>query len=82
MRKNLLKLQWDLKCQKNAEAGILCCEQPWTLCDQKCVSLLYLSTGTEGRKLRIQKTPHENNYDLMTAKLWEMLEKASIRPAT
>ena len=39
--------QWDLKCQKITEAGVLCGEQPWNLSDQKCVSLLYLSIGTE-----------------------------------
>ena len=51
IRNSQLKLQWDLKCQKITEAGVLCGEQPWHLCDQKCVSLLYLSIGTEGRRL-------------------------------
>ena len=31
-RNNQLKLQWELKCQKIKEAGILCGERPWTLC--------------------------------------------------
>ena len=45
IRNNQLKLQWDLKSQKITEAGVLCGERPWNLCDQKCVSLLYLSIG-------------------------------------
>ena len=59
MRNNQLKLQWELKCQKITEAGILCGERPWNLCDQKCVSLLYLSIGTEGRRLLTQKFPQQ-----------------------
>ena len=46
------------------------------LCDQKCVSLLYLSIRTEGRRLLTQKFPHDNIYDLTTLKLWEMMEIA------
>ena len=80
IRNNQLKLQWELKYQKITEAGILCGEGPWNLCDQKCVSLLYLSIGTEGRRLLTQKFPHDNIYDLTTLKLWEMMEIAIIRP--
>ena len=80
IRNSQLKLQWDLKCQKMREAGVLCGERPWHLCDQKCVSRLYLSIGTEGRRLLTQKFPHDNIYDLTTLKLWEMMEIAFIRP--
>ena len=59
IRNSQLKLQWDLKCQKITEAGVLCGERPWHICDQKCVSLLYLSIGTEGRRLLIQKFPRD-----------------------
>ena len=69
-QKNQLKLQWELKCQKITDAGVLCGERPWFLCDQKCVSLLYLSIGTEGRRLSTQKFPHNNIYDLFTLKIW------------
>ena len=44
-----------------------------------CISL-YLSIGTEGRRLLTQKFPHDNIYDLTTLKLWEMMEIAFIRP--
>ena len=77
-RNNKLKLQSELKCQKITEAGILCGDRPWTLCDQKFVSLLYLSIGTEGRRLLTQKFPHDNIYHLSTLKLWEMMEMAFI----
>ena len=80
IRNNQLKLQRDLKFQKITEAGILCGELPWTPCDQKRVSLLYLSIGTEGRRLLTQKFSHDNIYDLTTLKLWEMMEIAFIRP--
>ena len=75
-----MKLQWDLNCQKITEAGILCGERPWNLCDQKFVFLLYLSIGTEGRRLLTQKFSHDNIYDLATLKLWDMMEIAFIRP--
>ena len=55
MRNSQLRLQVDLNCQKITEAGVLCGERPWNLCNQKCVSLLYLSIGTEGRRLLTQK---------------------------
>ena len=69
IRNTQLKLQWELKCQKINEAGVLC--------DQRCVSLLHLSIGTEGLT---QKFPRDNIYDLSTLKLWEMMKKAFVRP--
>ena len=66
IRNSQLKLQWDLKCQKITDAGVLCGTRPWHLCNQKCVSLLYLSIGTEGRRLLTQKFHHDNIYDLTT----------------
>ena len=38
-RNEQLKLLWEQKRQNGAESGILCCDRPWDLCDQKCVSL-------------------------------------------
>ena len=42
IRNSQLKLQGALKCQKITEAGVLCGERPWQLCDQKRVSLCIL----------------------------------------
>ena len=80
IRNSQLKLQWDSKYQKITEAGVLCGERPWHLCDQKCVSLMYLSISTKGRRLLTQKFPHDNIYNLTILKLWEMMEITSIRP--
>ena len=81
IRNNQLKLQWESKCQKITEADVLCRERPRHLCDQKCVSLLYLSIGTEGRSPLTQKFPLHNIYKFTTLKLWEMMEIAFIRPS-
>ena len=80
IRNYQLKLQWELKFKKITEASILCGEGTWALCEQKCVSLLYLSIGIEGRRLLMQKFPYDVIYDLSTLKLWEMLEIDFIRP--
>ena len=81
IRNNQLKLQWEMKCQKITEAGVLCGERQRHLCDQKSVSLLYLSIGTEGRRLlKFQEFPHDIIYDLNTLKLWKMMEIAFFRP--
>ena len=55
-----------IKVSKN---NILCGQRPWTICDQKCVALLYLSIATEGRRLLTQKFPHDDIYDLSTLNL-------------
>ena len=73
------KLQWEGKCQKITEAGIFCGDRSKTLCDQIYVSLLYLNIGSEGRRLLTKKFLHDNIYDLLPLKLWEMLEIALIR---
>ena len=79
IRNSQLKLQWELKCQKIPQAGVLCGERPWPLCNQKCVSFLCLSIATEGTRRSTQKFPHDNIYDLSTLKFWDMMEIALIR---
>ena len=59
IRNSHLKLQWDFKCRKITEAGVLCGERPWHLCDQKCVSLCTLASVQ-----RIDAYQHKNS--LMT----------------
>ena len=80
IRNSQLKLQWELKCLEITEAGFLRGERRWSLCDQMCVSLLYLSIVTDGRRQFKQKFTHDNIYDLSTLLLWEMMEMAFIRP--
>ena len=45
------KMNWQNKCQRLIELGIMCGDQPWSLADRRTVSLLYLSIGIEGRRI-------------------------------
>ena len=36
----------------------MCGDKPWGICEQKSISLLYLSFGTEGRRIFKSKHPH------------------------
>ena len=53
-----MKVNWQNRCKKVDEIGILCGEKPWGTCEQKAISLLYLSIGTEGRRIFKSKHPH------------------------
>ena len=45
-----LKKNWENRCQKQMEIGIMCGDKLWTqAADRKTVSVLYPSLGTEGR---------------------------------
>ena len=58
VRYQQLKLNWQNRCKEMDEVGILCGDKPWGICEQKSVSLLYLSIGTEGRRIFKSKNPH------------------------
>ena len=45
------KSNWQNKCQRLIETGIISTDEPWPLVDWKTVSLHYLSIGVEGRIL-------------------------------
>ena len=49
IRNQQLKVNWQNRCKKIDEIGILCGDKPWAICEQKSISLLYLSIGTERR---------------------------------
>ena len=53
-----LKMNWENRCQKQMEIGIMCGDKPWRQADQKTVSMLYLSLGTEGRRIICSRNPH------------------------
>ena len=53
-----LKNAWLIKCQKIELAGILCGDKPWKFCDNKAVSLTYLSIGMEGRRVFGSQEPN------------------------
>ena len=58
VRNQQLKVNWQNRCKKIEEIGILCGDKPWGICEQKSISLLYLSIGTERRQILKSKHPH------------------------
>ena len=38
-------------CQRIIAVAILCRDKPWKLCNRKASSMMYLSLGTEGRRI-------------------------------
>ena len=74
------KMNWQNKCQRLIEVGIMCGDKPWSLADRKTVSLLYLSIGIEGRLILNCKNPHIMIDTLSTVNFWKIVEEAFIRP--
>ena len=74
------KKNWQNKCQRLIEIGIMCGDKPWSLVDRKIVSLLYLSIGVEGRRILNCKNPQIMIDTLSTADFWKIVEGAFIRP--
>ena len=74
------KMNWQNKCQRLIEIGIMCGDKPWSLADRKSVSLLYLSIGIEGRRILNCKNPHIMIDTLSTLDFWKIVEEAFIRP--
>ena len=57
-RNEQLKNAWLNRCQKIELVGILCGDKPWKFCDNKAVSLTYLSLGMEGRRTFGSQEPY------------------------
>ena len=74
------KMNWQNKCQRLIEVGIMCGDKPWPLADLKTVSLLYLSIGVEGRLILNCRNPHTMIDTLTTVDFWKIVEEAFIRP--
>ena len=74
------KMNWQNKCQRLIEIGIMCGDKPWPLADRKTVFLLYLSIGVEGRRILNCKNPHIIIDTLTTVDIWKIVEEAFIRP--
>ena len=74
------KMNWQNKCQRLIEVGIMCGDKPWSLADRKTVSLLHLSIGIEGRRILNCKNPHIMIDTLSTVNFWKIVEEAFIRP--
>ena len=74
------KMNWQNKCQRLIEIGIMCGDKQWSLADHKTVSLLYLSIGVEGSRILNCKNPHIMIGTLSTAGFCKIVEEAFIRP--
>ena len=74
------KMNWQNKCQRLIEVGIMCGDKPWPLADRKTVSLLYLSIGIEGRRILNCKNAHIMIDTRITVDFWQIVEEAFIRP--
>ena len=73
------KTAWKNHCQRIAVVGIVCGDKPWQLCDQKASSLMYLSLGTEGRRVFNSKNSTVNLDKISTRNLWDVLNKTFFR---
>ena len=69
-----LKVNWQNRCKKVDEIGILCGDKPWEICEQKAISLLYLSIETEGRGIFKSKHPHFQIEKQPFRELWQAME--------
>ena len=74
VRNQQLKVNWQNRCKKVDEIGILCGDKPWGICEQKAISLLYLSIGTEGRRIFKSKHPHFQIEKQPFTELWQAME--------
>ena len=78
-RNEKAKTAWKNHCQRLEAVGILCGDKPWQLCDRKASSLMYLSLGTEGRRVFNSKNLTVNLDKISTKNLWDVLNKTFIR---
>ena len=61
------------RCQKIELVGILCGDKHWKYCNNKAVSLIYLSLGMEGRRIFGSQEPNIQIDRVTTKELWESL---------
>ena len=71
-RNKQLKNTWHNRCQKIELAKFLCADKPWKFCDNKYVSLTYLSLGMEGRRVYGSQTIQIDW--ISTKDIWESLD--------
>ena len=74
VRNQQLKVNWQNRFKKVEEIGILCGDRQWGICEQKAISLLYLSIGTEGRRIFRSKHPNIQIEKQPFKELWQAME--------
>ena len=75
IRNEQLKNSWSNHCQKIELVDILCGEKPWKYCDNKAVSLTYLSMRMEGRRIFGSQESNIQIDRVTTKALWESLDR-------
>ena len=55
VRNSISQTKWENECNKARAKGIMCGEMTWDRAERKSVNLLFLSIGTEGRKIFLRK---------------------------
>ena len=78
-RNEQAKTAWKNHCQRISVVSILCGDKPSQPCDRKASSLMYLSLGTEGRRVFNSKNSAVNLDKISTRNLWDVLNKTFIR---
>ena len=78
-RNEQAKTAWKNYCQRVVAVGILGGDKPWQLCDRKASSLMYLSMGTEGRRVFNSKNSTVNLDKISTRNLCDVLNNTFIR---
>ena len=73
------KTAWKNNCMRIEAIGVPCGDKPWKICDRKASSLIYLSLGTEGRRVFNSKNSTTNLDEISTRNLWDILNKIFIR---
>ena len=74
LRNQQLKVNWQNRCKKTDEIGILCGDKLREISEQKSKSLLCLSIGTEGRRTFKSKHPHFLIEKQPFKELWQSIE--------
>ena len=77
-RNEQAKMAWKNNCMRIEAIGVLCGDKPWKICDQKASSLMYLSLGTESRRVFNSKNSTTNLDEISTRNLWDILNKTFI----
>ena len=78
-RNEQAKTAWKNNCMRIEAIGVLCGDKHWKICDRKASSLMYLSLGTEDRRVFNSKNSSTNLDKISTRNLWDILNKTFIR---
>ena len=78
-RNEQAKTAWKNNCLGIEAIGVLCEDKPWKICDRKASSLMYLSLGTEGRRVFNSKNSTTNLDEISARNIWDILNKTLIR---